>query len=87
MEYQVEVVAPVKKALKNIESQYVKKIMQRIDLLKENPRHYGSVKLSGYDNTYRTRVGKYRIVYEIYDKKVLVVVVTVDHRRDVYSRC
>lgn len=84
MEYQVEVVTPAKKALKNIESQYVKKIMQRIDLLKIDPRHHGSAKLSGYENTYRTRVGKYRIVYEIYDKKVLVVVVNIDHRKDIY---
>lgn len=84
MRYQVKVVASAKKSLKNIESQYVNKILQRIDLLHTDPRHHGSIKLSGRENTYRTRVGKYRIVYEVYDEKVLVLVVNVDHRKDVY---
>ena len=86
MKYHVEVVSSAKKSLKNIESQYVKKILQRIDLLESDPRHQGSIKMSGKDNAYRTRVGKYQIVYEIYDSKVLVVVVNIDHRKDVY-RC
>ncbi len=84
MKYRVEVLQPAKKSLKNIESHYVKKIIERIDLLQVNPRHPGCLKLSGKENTYRTRVGKYRILYEIYDAKVLVLVVNVDHRKDVY---
>lgn len=85
MKYHVEVIASAKKSLKNIESQYVKKILHRIDMLEIDPRHHqGSIKISGKENTYRTRAGKYRIVYEIYDQKVLVLVVNVDHRKDVY---
>ena len=84
MKYRVEVIASVKKSLKNIETAYVKKIIQKIDLLQTDPRHHGSIKLTGIENTYRTRVGKYRIIYEIYDDKVLVLVVNVDHRKDVY---
>lgn len=84
MNYKVEITPPAKKSLKNIDSQYVEKILKRIDLLQTDPRHNGSEKLSGYENTYRTRVGKYRVVYEIYDKKVLVLVVNIDHRKDVY---
>ncbi len=85
MKYKVEVISSVKKTLKNIENKYVKKINERIDFLEVDPRHHGSIKMSGYGNTYRTRVGKYRIVYEIYDDKILVVVVNVDHRKDVYK--
>ncbi len=70
--------------LKSIEPQYVNKILEKIDLLQTEPRHHGSVKLSGREHAYRTRVGKYRIIYEIYDAKVLVIVVNVDHRKDVY---
>lgn len=84
MKYQVEVIASAKKSLKSIESQYVKKILQKIDLLQTDPRHHGSIKLSGQENTYRTRVGKYRIIYEICDSKVLVLVVSIEHRKDVY---
>lgn len=84
MKYQVELISSTKKSLKHIEPQYVKKIKDRIDLLQSDPRHYGSIKLAGQENTYRTRVGKYRIIYEIYDAKVLVVVVNIDHRKDAY---
>ena len=84
MKYRVEVIASAKKSLKNIEPQYVKKILQRIDLLQIDPRHHGSIKLSGQENIYRTRVGKYRIIYEIHDTQVLVLVVQIDYRKDVY---
>lgn len=84
MKYKVEVISSAKKSLKNIDLQYVKKIVERINLLETSPRHHGSEKLSGYEQTYRTRVGKYRIVYEIYDKKVLILVIKIDHRKDVY---
>lgn len=84
MTYQVKVVASAKKSLKSIETQYVKKILERIDLLQTEPRHPGSIKLAGTKNGYRTRVGKYRIVYEIHDAEVLVLVVNIDHRKDVY---
>ncbi len=84
MKYHVEIVASAKKSLKAIESQYIEKILSKIDMLETDPRHQGSIKMSGTENTYRTRVGKYRIIYEIYEKKVLVVVVNIDHRKDVY---
>jgi mRNA interferase RelE/StbE len=84
LKYKVELIPSAKKSLKNIELPYSKKILERIHLLELDPRHNGSIKLSGYENTYRTRVGKYRIVYEIYDKNVLVLVVNIDHRKDIY---
>ncbi len=84
MKYRVEIVPSAKKSLKSIDFQYVKKILERINLLEIDPRHHGSEKLSGFEQTYRTRVGKYCIVYEIHDKKVLVLVVNIDHRKDVY---
>ncbi|HMN43335.1 MAG TPA: type II toxin-antitoxin system RelE/ParE family toxin [Povalibacter sp.] len=61
----------------------VKRIMQRIRSLADDPRPPGSEKLSGQDR-YRVRQGTYRIVYEIEDHRLLVVVVRVGHRRDVY---
>ena len=61
----------------------VKRIMQRIRLLAENPRPQGCEKLSGQER-YRIRQGVYRIVYEIEDQRLLVLVVKIAHRRDVY---
>ena len=87
MKYQVEVVESAKRSLRKVESLYIKKIMERIDFLQFDPRHPGCIKMSGCQNTYRTRVGKYRIIYEIYDNKVLVIVVNIGHRKDVYRGC
>jgi mRNA interferase RelE/StbE len=44
----------------------------------------GCTKLTGEDDTYRVRVGVYRIVYEVLDKRLLVHIVRIGHRRDVY---
>ncbi len=61
----------------------VKRIMQRIRLLADDPRPAGCEKLSGQER-YRVRQGVYRIVYEIEDDKLTVLIVKVGHRRDVY---
>ena len=84
MKYTVEVLPPARKALKNIDTRYVEKILERIELLETDPRHNGSLKLTGIEDAYRTRVGKYRIIYKILDRKVHVIVVNIDHRKDVY---
>ncbi len=84
MKYTVNIRPSAQKAISKIEKKIAQKIAERIDLLAIDPRHHGSIKLSGEENAYRTRVGKYRIVYEIYDSIVLVSVINVDHRKDVY---
>lgn len=59
------------------------RIVRRIEALAEDQRPPGCEKLSGYDR-YRLRQGRYRIVYEVRDDEVLVVVVKIGHRRDIY---
>lgn len=55
-----------------------------IDRLVDDPRPRGTVKLKGEDELYRIRAGDYRIVYEVRDAALVVVVIKVGHRRDVY---
>ena len=74
----------VAKDLLSIPNQDVKRILKRIESLRENPRVKGSVKLSGQEQ-YRIRQGVYRIVYEIKDKELIVLVVKVGHRSKVYK--
>ena len=74
----------VAKDLRSIPNQNVKRILERIDLLCKNPRAEGSVKLSGQER-YRVRLGVYRIVYEIQDTELIVLVVKVAHRSTVYK--
>ena len=74
-------------AVKEIEAIPQKKerrrIISRIGQLANDPRPTGSKKLSGHDK-YRLRQGSYRIVYSIEDNELVVVVVKVGHRKDVY---
>ena len=57
-----------------------------IDLLAQEPRPPGCVALAGETRAYRVRVGDYRIVYEIFDDRLVIQVVRIGHRRDVYRR-
>ena len=76
-------------AVKEIESIPLKKdrqrIVERIRGLTENPRPPGCEKLTGRDK-YRLRQGRYRILYSIEDEGLLVYVVKVAHRKDVYRQ-
>lgn len=86
MRYTVEVTLKARKSLQKIDPVFAKKIRNKLRSLEENPHPHDCLKLQGSDNAYRTRVGRYRIVYEIYEKKVFVVVVNIDHRKDVYRQ-
>lgn len=73
----------VAKDLRAFPKQDVKRIMQRIRLLADDPRPDGCEKLSSQER-YRVRQGVYRIIYEINDDRLVVLVVKVGHRREVY---
>ena len=75
-------------AAKEIEAVDQKKDRQRIVAgirsLADDPRPPGCEKLAGEDDRYRIRVGRYRVIYSVGDGELLVVVVRVGHRKDVY---
>ena len=73
----------VAKDLRVFPKRDVKRIMQRIRSLADEPRPPGCEKLSGRER-YRIRQGDYRIIYEIEDGRLTVLIVKVGHRRDVY---
>jgi mRNA interferase RelE/StbE len=75
----------VAKDLRSFPKQDVKRIMQKIRSLADDPRPTGCEKLSGQER-YRLRQGSYRIVYAIEDARLVVLIVTVGHRSDVYRR-
>ena len=62
------------------------RLREAIDALAENPRAPGSVKLQGDGELYRVRVGDYRIVYQIQDAVLVVLVVQIGHRREIYRQ-
>ncbi|MDD5286926.1 MAG: type II toxin-antitoxin system RelE/ParE family toxin [Desulfuromonadaceae bacterium] len=73
----------VRKDLESILGNDLKRIIERIGSLAENPRPVGCEKLSGQEK-YRLRQGNYRIIYSIQDTQLTVWVVKIGHRREVY---
>ncbi|NMM41700.1 type II toxin-antitoxin system RelE family toxin [Pseudoalteromonas arctica] len=82
--YRITFKKSVAKDLRVIPKNDIKKILSKIDTLAVNPRGEGCIKLSGQEN-YRVRQGLYRIVYEIKDDVLVVNVVKVAHRSQVYK--
>lgn len=74
----------VAKDLRSIPKKDVARILQRIEALRDNPRGEGCLKLSALER-YRVRQGIYRIVYEIRENELIVMVVKVGHRSAVYK--
>ena len=82
--YRVAIAPAAQRELSKLPRNGRERIDERIRGLAENPRPPGSKKLEGADDFHRIRVGEYRIVYQIKDKELLVIVVRIGHRREVY---
>jgi len=83
--YRIEVRPAAARALRKLDPSVRPRIQGAIALLAEDPRPPASRSLRGRPG-YRVRVGDYRIIYTVVDDLLLVVVVTLGHRRDVYRR-
>lgn len=75
----------VSRDVKGIPQQVLKRILERIEALRDDPRPPGAVKLSSMEY-YRVRQGTYRIVYEIRDTVLVVILVKIGHRRKIYRK-
>jgi mRNA interferase RelE/StbE len=84
MPHFVEYLPSVKKQLDVMTGDIKGRISATVDDLEDNPRPPGCKKLKGIDDTYRIRVGDYRIVYEIHDTVLIVLVIRIAHRGKVY---
>lgn len=81
--YSLSFKTSVAKDLRQIPKRDVQNILKRIEGLANDPRPSGSEKLSGQER-FRVRQGTYRIIYEIKDQELVIMVVKVGHRRNVY---
>jgi len=85
--YKVTVTPAPAKFLERLRDEVLKlRLLKALRSLEANPRSPGSVKLQGADELYRTRVGDYRIVYQIQDALLVVLVVEIGHRGEIYRR-
>jgi len=84
MIYDIEFTREAAKQFKDLPSQEQQRVKSKIDALSSMPRPAGITKLVNEENLYRIRVGDYRIIYTIQDKQLIILVVKIGHRRDVY---
>jgi mRNA interferase RelE/StbE len=84
MTYQVEFTKQAAKQFRSLPDLAQQRIIPKVDALSIDPRSSGSVKLAGEENLYRIRVGDYRIIYSIEDDLLVILVVKIAHRREVY---
>jgi addiction module toxin, RelE/StbE family len=87
VDYKIEFSKKAKKQFKSLPKLFQERLAPQINALASNPRPRGSIQLSGVEeNVYRIRVGDYRIVYEIYDKILLIWIIEIGHRREIYRK-
>jgi len=82
--YEVELSEIAKRDLAKLETRAQDRIRLAFQVLAANPRPPLALKLKGRRG-YRVRVGDYRIIYEVFDDRIVVVVVRIGHRREVYK--
>ena len=83
MTYSVDILRSAQKQLGRIDRQDQSRIISAIQGLADNPRPQGCQKLSGRP-AWRIRIGSYRVIYEIHDNQLLILIVALGHRREVY---
>lgn len=84
MKYRIEVKRSAAKALKKIPKPDRRRIGEKIDSLAEEVPNPETTKMKGENPFHRVRVGDYRIIYEIQDDVLIILVVKVGHRKDIY---
>lgn len=82
--YELRVKPSVAKDLRGMPRTDVRRLLARIEALRDDPRAPGCEKLAGGSELYRVRQGTYRIVYAIHDEQVVVEVIRIGHRAEVY---
>lgn len=86
MAYRIELSPSAARQLKRIDRRLLPRIAEKINSLAIEPRPHGVEKLSAQHDLYRVRVGDYRIVYGVEDRSVLVAILRVGNRSEVYQR-
>ena len=84
MTYRIDLAPAAVRQLRKLDLPARRRVQAAIELLAEQPRPPGAIKLAGGEDEWRVRTGDYRVVYEIRDEVLVVLVVAVGHRREIY---
>ena len=82
--YEIEISRTAEKQLRKLPRADQVRVVRTMQALAGDPFPRGARKLSGYDDAFRVRTGQYRILYSVSERRLVIVVLKVGHRRDVY---
>ena len=82
--YSIEISRTAEKQLNKLSRDDQRRVVKAIVNLAEDPYRQGSRKLIGYDDVFRIRVGRYRVLYSVSAKKIVIIILKIGHRKDVY---
>jgi mRNA interferase RelE/StbE len=82
--FSIEVSATAEKQIRKLASGDRIRVLRAIMQLSNEPRPRGCRKLQGYNDVYRMRVGTFRVIYSIEARRLLIIILKVGHRKDVY---
>ncbi len=82
--YSIEISRTAEKQLEKLNRDDQRRVVRAILALADDPRPQGSRKLTGYDDVFRIRVGRYRVLYSVSGKKLVIIILKIGHRKDVY---
>lgn len=82
--HRLEITRAAGKQLDRLPGAAASRVQAAIQGLAKNPRPSGSVKMSDMPKAWRIRVGEYRVIYDIHDEVLRVIIIRIGHRRDVY---
>ncbi len=82
--YRLEISGTAEKQLRKLDQQDQVRVLRAVQQLAQDPHPRGCRKLAGYDDVFRIRVGVFRVLYSVDGRSVVVVVLKIGHRKDVY---
>jgi mRNA interferase RelE/StbE len=82
--YDIEISETAEKQLKKLQRGDQRRVVRAIVALADEPHPRGSRKLSGYNDVFRIRVGRYRVIYSVSGNRLIVIILKIGHRKDVY---
>ncbi len=84
MKYRIDFKPSAAREFRKLSKDIAKRISKKIDSLAENPFPHGYTEMKGSKNYYRIKTGDYRIIYTVEHGELLILVVTIGHRREIY---
>ncbi len=82
--YEIEISRTAETQLRKLPEEDQRRVARAVLALAEEPHPRGSRMLSGYDDVYRIRVGRYRVLYSVIERRLVIIILKIGHRKGIY---